>query len=268
MIRELAPAKVNLVLHVGPKRGALHEVASLFASVDGVADVVEVEAAEADSVACEGVTGPNLAEAALRAFRSEHPELPPLRVAIEKHIPVAAGMAGGSADAAAVLRAANRIAGEPFDSAALRRIAAPLGSDVPSQVEPGHAIVSGTGEVVEPVELPRLLLGIVPDPDGLSTATVFAEAERLGLPRARLDLQGVRDVAVLDAEGIAAGLENDLQEAALSLRPGLRAKLDALRGAGALGALVSGSGPTVYGVFADPPVPVPPGMLVTMVAGR
>src|SRR4051812_38957676 len=112
MIRETAPAKVNLVLHVGPRRGdGLHELASLFASLD-LADDVTVEPAGQDEVLCAGVEGPNLAQAALEAFRAASGELPPLRVVIEKRIPVAAGLGGGSADAAAVLRAANTIAGD------------------------------------------------------------------------------------------------------------------------------------------------------------
>src|SRR5437764_7868922 len=111
MIRETAPAKVNLVLHVGPRRAdGLHELCSLFASLE-LADGVTVEPADSDEVVCPGVAGPNLAQAAIDAFRSAaKSELPPLRVTIHKRIPVAAGLGGGSADAAAVLRAANRIA--------------------------------------------------------------------------------------------------------------------------------------------------------------
>ena len=249
MIPEHAPAKVNLVLQVGPvAANGLHEVCSLFASLD-LADEVEVSEAAVDGIVCDGVDGPNLAEAALQAFRDRAP-LPPLEVRIEKRIPVAAGLAGGSADAAAVLRAANQIAGHPFDADALREIAAPLGSDVPSQVEPGHAIVTGTGERVERVGLPEMTLVLVPAA-GLSTADVFREAERLGTPRDVLDPARLRALASAGVAEIAAALENDLQPAALSLRPEIGAALDALVGQGALGALVSGSGPTCFGVFDD-----------------
>ena len=246
MITERAYAKVNLILRVGPRRGELHELCSLFASID-LHDVVEVEEAAADSVECEGVDGPNLAAAAIAALR-ERVDLPPLRVRIEKRIPVAAGLGGGSADAAAVLRAGNSIAGSPLTSDELRATAAALGSDVPSQVEPGHAIVSGTGERVEPVELAPMDLVLVPSEEGLSTGAVYAEADRLGTPRAQLACDEVRALAA--AGDLAARLENDLAPAALSLRPELRASLDALRSEGALGAAVSGSGPTVFGVFA------------------
>src|SRR3954469_14023977 len=104
MIRESAPAKVNLILHVGRRRAdGLHDICSLFASLD-LADHVTVEPAGADEVICAGVGGPNLAQAAVEALRADAArELPPLRVTIDKRIPVAAGLGGGSADAAAVL---------------------------------------------------------------------------------------------------------------------------------------------------------------------
>ena len=271
MIRELAPAKVNLVLRVGPVApNGLHEVCSLFASLE-LHDVVEVRESDRDEVACDVVPGPNLAEAAIRAFRAAHPALPPLEVWIDKRVPVAGGMAGGSADAAAVLRAANQIAGVPFDADALRAIAAPLGSDVPSQVEPAHAIVTGSGERVVRIGLPPMALVLVPDPDGLLTRDVFRKADSLGPPRAELDCGDLEDFPRLNVPGIAGRLENDLQEAALSLRPELADTLESVRRTGALGALVSGSGPTVFGVFAERAeaeraAAVIPGALVTMVA--
>ena len=254
MIRELAYAKVNLILRVGPRRGDLHELCSLFASI-GLHDVVDVEEAAGDSVECEGVDGPNLAATAIAGLRAAIPGLPPLAVRIGKRIPVAAGLAGGSADAAAVLRAGNRLAGSPLTGDELRAVAARLGSDVPSQVEPRHALVSGTGERVEPVELPQLHLVLVRSEEGLSTAAVYAEADRLGATRAQLGCDELR--ALVRAGGdagapaLAAHLENDLQAAALSLRPALASRLAELRDAGALGALVSGSGPTVFGLFPD-----------------
>jgi 4-diphosphocytidyl-2-C-methyl-D-erythritol kinase len=244
-VHERAYAKLNLVLHVGrPRPDGLHPICSIFASVD-LADDVYAEPAAADTVDCPGVEGPNLAAAALAALREHVPSLPPLGVRIEKRIPVAAGLGGGSADAAAVLRAANRLAGDPLDLPALRHIAATLGSDVPSQVEPRHALVGGVGEIVEPVELPPLVAVLVPQPSGLATAAVYAELDRMHGWREALDADRVRALAA------SASLENDLQPAALSLRPELAGVLDELRAAGALGALVSGSGPTCFGLFAD-----------------
>ena len=250
MISERAPAKVNLLLHVGPRReDGLHELCSLFATID-LADDVTVEEAAADEVVCEGIPGPNLALAAVERFRAEAaPDLPPLRVAIEKRIPVAAGLGGGSADAAAVLRAANELAGRPLDADGLRALGAGIGADVPSQVEPRHALVTGAGEGVEAVELPPMTLLLVPDEHGLSTADVYARADALGTTRAELDVERVRELAARPLYELTAVLENDLEGAAVSLRPELDGRMDVLREAGALTARVTGSGPTVFGVF-------------------
>ncbi len=161
-IVERAHAKVNLVLRVGaPREDGLHPLCSLFAALE-LADEVRVEpradgegeepggaaGGRGDLVVCPGVEGDNLAAAAAAAFRAAAPEagLPPLRIEIVKRIPVAAGLAGGSADAAAVLRAANWLAGSPLSADDLRAVAAGLGSDVPSQVAPAHAIVGCVGE--------------------------------------------------------------------------------------------------------------------------
>ena len=255
-VTEHAHAKVNLVLRVGaPREDGLHPLCSLFASL-ALADTVRVEASDADVVVCRGVAGENLAARAAVAFRAVVPELPPLRITIDKRIPVAAGLGGGSADAAAVLRAANRLTGAALDAAELRRLAAGLGSDVPSQVEPRHALVSGVGERVEPVELPAMALVLVPQGGGLSTAAVYSELDRLrgrsGRPAASaLDPEPLRRLAGGPLDGLAAGLENDLQPAAMSLRPELERVLAALVRAGALAAQVTGSGPTTFGIFAD-----------------
>jgi 4-diphosphocytidyl-2-C-methyl-D-erythritol kinase len=255
MIREAAPAKVNLVLHVGPRRAdGLHEICSLFASLE-LADelLVEPRGGGHDEVICEGVSGPNLAAAAIEAFRAARSgtnDLAPLRVTIGKRIPVAAGLGGGSADAAAALRAANRLAGHPLGAPALHAIARELGADVPSQLEPRHALVTGAGEHVEPVDLPEMTLVLVPSREGLSTKDVYAEADRLPSTRAHLDPEPLRALAMAPVATLARGMENDLEAAALSLRPELARTLALLDEAGALAARISGSGPTAFGVFA------------------
>lgn len=251
-VTETAPAKVNLILQVGPRRDdGLHALCSLFASID-LADALRFEVSEeggADKVICPGVGGPNLVTAALAAYRHAVRELPPLRVEVEKRIPVAAGLGGGSADAAAALRAANRIAGGRLDADGLRALGFELGADVPSQVEPGHGLVEGAGERVEPVALPRMSLLLAPSTPGLPTADVYAEADRIGSTRARLDPERVRAAADASLEELASALVNDLEPAVLSLRPELEQTSRALAERGALGALISGSGPTVFGVF-------------------
>jgi 4-diphosphocytidyl-2-C-methyl-D-erythritol kinase len=274
VIRERAPAKVNLVLQVGPPRAdGLHELCSIFASLE-LADELSFEESDRDELVCLGVEGPNLVEAALRLFRERvAPDLPPLRVTIDKRIPVAAGLGGGSADAAAALRAAGALAGRPLDADGLRALGAALGADVPSQVEPRHALVTGAGEKVEPLRLPEMALVLVPSSDGLSTARVYEEADRIESTRERLDPDSLRALAGGPLEALAAGVENDLQAAALSLRPDVGEPLEQLRAGGALAAAVSGSGPTVFGVFPDPPAAERAaqhiaGALVTRLAAR
>ncbi len=259
-VTERAPAKVNLVLRVGPLRAdGMHELSSLFASVE-LEDRVELHPAtqEEDEVVCPGVDGENLASKALSLFRDAAPdaELGPVRVEIDKAIPVAAGLGGGSADAAAVLRGANRLAGHPLSGQDLHALAVRLGSDVPSQLRPGHAIVTGGGELVEPVALQPIDLVLVPQERGLATGEVYGELDRLRAagalaPPAALDPEPLRELACHTGLQLATALENDLEAAALSLRPELAKGLAALERLGALAARVTGSGPTVFGVFAS-----------------
>ena len=213
MLRELAYAKLNLVLHVGrPRADGMHPICSLMASID-LADEVTATARDSgsDTVICPGVPDHNLAARALADFRSRAGGgLPPLELRIDKRIPVAAGLGGGSADAAAALRIANELAGGPLAAEELLRLAADLGSDVPSQLDPRHALVQGVGERVEPVELPPLTAVLVPDPEGLSTAEVYAELDRIGGARDQLDPEPLRTLAAAGPADLAAGLANDL----------------------------------------------------------
>jgi 4-diphosphocytidyl-2-C-methyl-D-erythritol kinase len=254
VFHERAYAKLNLVLHVGPPGvDGMHPLCSLFASID-LADELRggPSASAEDSIECPGVEEPNIGVAAIAAFRERiGAELAPVRIVIDKRIPVAAGLGGGSADAAAVLRLLNRLAGEPLDPGALHELAASLGSDVPSQLDPRHALVRGTGELVEPIELPPLWVVLVPAHDGLSTRAVYAELDRRGDGRDRLDPTPLRRLSAAAPATLAAALENDLQPAAFALRPELKETLGRIRASGALGAAVSGSGPTCFGLFAD-----------------
>ena len=252
-----APGKINLCLYLGPPRDdGKHELVSVVQSVS-LADDVQMELdtdARRDEVDCPGVEGANLALAALDAFRRETSwDAGPVRVTISKRVPVAAGMGGGSADAAAVLRLAARASG--LGSAdLLQKIAAELGADVPAALEPGVALATGAGERVERLPAARRDLAVVVLPaDGeLSTADVFAEADRLGLPRPEADLAARRaDVssAVAGAQLPQDLMVNDLEPAARSLHPAIDDALDDAHRAGADRALVSGSGPTVVGLF-------------------
>ncbi|HEY0317951.1 MAG TPA: hypothetical protein VGC49_06615 [Solirubrobacterales bacterium] len=247
-----APAKLNLCLYLGRRReDGLHELCSLFEPL-ALADLIKVSEAEADEVVCAGVDGENLAARALAGLRARGWQHPPLRVEIEKRVPVAAGLGGGSADAAAVLRLAR---GEVEDLPAL---AAELGADVPSQLVPSLALVGGAGERVEPLPAPSAHAAVLlPDGGGLGTGEVFAEADRLGLGRSPEELERIAD-RLREVAGAGASpldypdlLVNDLEPAARSLRPGIGDALDELREAGAPVAILSGSGPTAVGLFAD-----------------
>jgi 4-diphosphocytidyl-2-C-methyl-D-erythritol kinase len=247
-----APAKLNLCLYLGPRRAdALHELCSLFEPL-ALADLIEVTEAAGDEVVCPGVEGENLAARALARLRERGWSRPPLRVEIEKRVPLAAGLGGGSADAAAVLRLAR---GEVDD---LEALAAELGADVPSQLQPALALVRGAGERVErlPEPAPHAAV-LLPDGGGLSTAAVFAEADRLGTGREPDELEALavrlREVAGAGASPLSYPqlLVNDLEAPARSLRPAIGDALDELREAGAQAVLLSGSGPTAVGLFAD-----------------
>jgi 4-diphosphocytidyl-2-C-methyl-D-erythritol kinase len=251
-MRLLAPAKLNLCLYLGARRDdGLHELCSLFEPLS-LADVLEVEEAERDEVGNDAVDGEDLAARALRALRDAGFDGPPLRISVAKRIPVAAGLGGGSADAAAVLRLA---AGEVAD---LESLAFGLGADVPSQLRPATALVTGAGERVRrlPDPAPHAFV-LLPGEGGLPTAEVYAEADRRSLGRSAAELAEI-EARLAEAAGAGSSplaytelLANDLEAAALALRPEIAGALEALRAAGAALALVTGSGPTAFGLFED-----------------
>ena len=247
-MRELAPAKINLCLYVGPLRpDGYHELVSVMQAID-LADELELtdSDATADDVRCPDVEGPNLAAHALAAFR-EHTgwDGPPQLRQIEKRIPVAAGLGGGSADAAATLRLLARRSGRG-SHAALLEIATSLGADVPSQLQPGRWLVQGFGERLTPLaDAEPLGIVLLPSSAKLSTAAVYAQADRLGLTRGADELAAA--LAALDPNSPEP--VNDLEQAARSLEPTIDGAIETVRREGAARALVSGSGPTVVGLF-------------------
>ena len=254
VIHERAYAKVNLCLLLGGTRDdGRHELVTVFESVTLADDlVIETPARSGtDTVICPGVSGPNLVAEAVTNLRAVGWGAPPLQIEIEKRIPVAAGMGGGSADAAALLRAAPQLA--EIAPATVLEIATALGADVPSQLDPGPALGTGAGEIVRP--LPSLAdhaLLVLPQPFGLSTADVYREADSLGLARAATDLDARR--AELEFSLVAEIqlpddlLVNDLEPASVSLAPHLAGALTAAVQAGCERAIVCGSGPTVIGI--------------------
>jgi 4-diphosphocytidyl-2-C-methyl-D-erythritol kinase len=257
-LRALAPGKVNLCLFLGPGRDdGRHEVVTLLESVS-LADEVSLAVlagSAADEVVCVGVDGPNLVSDALAGLRARGWDGPPVRIQIIKRLPVAAGMGGGSADAAAALRLAAELA--PARPEAVAVLAAALGADVPSQLVPGLWLGTGAGDQVEPlVPLAEHAYLILPQPFALSTADVYREADRLGFSRSAADLREADTQlrARLRAGGVLPEhlIVNDLEPATLSLCPAVSRSLDEVRGAGADQAFVSGSGPTVAGLFWGP----------------
>jgi 4-diphosphocytidyl-2-C-methyl-D-erythritol kinase len=267
-----APAKLNLGLYLGkPRQDGLHELCSLFEPL-ALADLLRITEAERDEVICPGVEGENLATRALRALRERGWDAPPLRIEIEKRTPVAAGLGGGSADAAAVLRLATPECVRTYPQlswlsanslgvvADLPAIAAELGADVPSQLRPALALVRGAGERVEPLPAPaEHAVLLLPSGGGLSTKDVFDEADRLGLGREEDALDAISDELRVAAGAGASPLAyvdlivNDLEPAAVSLRPDIGDALGHLRKAGAPAVFLSGSGPTVVGLFPSMP---------------
>jgi 4-diphosphocytidyl-2-C-methyl-D-erythritol kinase len=252
-----APAKVNLLLQVGPVRDGYHELMTVFHAVS-LFDEVTVAPAEELTIRVTGdpvlpldavpLGADNLAARAVRALAAVLGREPAVAISIGKCIPVAGGMAGGSADAAAALLACNHLWGAPLTHSRLLDIAAALGSDVPFPLVGSTAVGTGRGEALTPVEVGgRFHWVFAYARGGLSTPAVYAEYDRLrnGPVRpphaAPLLLAGLREG---DAEAVGAALENDLQAAALTLRPELAGTLAAGREHGALGAIVSGSGPT------------------------
>lgn len=246
----LAPAKVNLCLFLGPSRAldGRHELVTVFDALD-LADVLTVSVGgSVDEVLCPGVVGPNLAARALELLREAGWSSPPLRITIDKRIPVAAGMGGGSADAAAVLSLA-------ADEMAVDALAARLGADVSALIEPGLWMAAGVGDA----EMVRYRAGlgehayvVLPSASGLSTADVYREADRLGIGRSLAELDALKPRI---RQGLARQafphelIVNDLAPAALSLRPSIQDALDALLDCGAEEAIVSGSGPTTVGIW-------------------
>jgi len=257
------PAKVNLELMVGPRRpDGFHHLATVFQAV-GLYDDVSVESADDWGVT---VTGPyadqvptddsNLAIRAARLLAGETGIDIPVHITIDKDIPVAGGMAGGSADAAGALVACDALWGLGSSKAGLEELGAELGSDVPFALTGGTAMGSGRGDRLAPV-LGRghyhwvFALGEV----GLSTPTVYAECDRL---RATLRVpEPVPSASMMtalrsgDAAALGRALTNDLQPAAISLLPRLEEVLRTGIEYGALGGVVSGSGPTVAFLVSD-----------------
>jgi 4-diphosphocytidyl-2-C-methyl-D-erythritol kinase len=252
------PAKVNLQLSVGPVRpDGYHELATVFQAVSVFDEITARSRADEGitlSISGEGegqlpADGDNLAFRAAEALAEFFGIAPAVDMHIRKSIPVAGGMAGGSADAAAALVACDALWRLGASKDELAEIAANLGADVPFALHGGTAIGTGKGENLMPVLSRGSIHWVFALADGgLSTPAVYAECDRLRFTRSAPEpyvsdmlLQAIR---AGDPVLLGKCLHNDLQAAAVSLRPGLHQVLEVGDDLGALGGLVSGSGPT------------------------
>ena len=252
-----APAKLNLHLTSGPRReDGYHELTTVFHAVS-LHDELTVEPAGALSLTITGegagelpVDSSNLAVKAVRLLAQETGHDPSVAMTLHKGIPVAGGCAGGSADAAAALVACDALWGTALSKDELSALGARLGSDVPFSLHGGTALGTGRGERLTPVLAHGSYAWVLAlAAGGLSTPAVFGELDRqreAGTPAVAGDPAGVL-AALRSGSSVALGaaLSNDLQAPALTLRPGLRRLLDTGLELGALGGIVTGSGPTV-----------------------
>ncbi len=239
-----APAKINLALVVGPARGdGKHELLTVYQRL-GIADRIELE--PAPELRVDGFSGDTLVRDSLAALADRAGIEPRWHARIEKRLPVAAGLGGGSSDAATALRLANETLAEPLPPDDLHELAARLGSDVPFFLADGPQLGSGDGTSLEPVDLPQdfwVVLVLPRDTQKPSTAAVYAAFD------ARDGAHGWDDrrAALLDGlerlrrpRDLAALPQNDLASSPLAGR---------LRSVGAFRADVTGAGPAVYGLF-------------------
>ena len=253
-----AYAKLNLTLDIlGKRPDGYHDLCMVMQSVT-LADTITLTENRGEGLRVRTnlrflPTGEkNLAAAAaLRFWEAREQEPENLDIAIEKRIPVCAGMAGGSSDAAAVLRALNARAGEPFSPRELAKVGERVGSDVPYCVLGGTALAEGRGEVLTPLPpLPRCWVVVCKPDFPVSTPELFAQADRVKLRR-RPDTKGI--LAALEAGdlgGVARRMYNVFEDV---MPPRLHARVAEIKNEliqrGALGACMSGSGPTAFGLF-------------------
>lgn len=248
-----APAKVNLILRVLRKRqDGYHDISTLMQPV-AIYDEITVRVDEGSGItlSCSNPAVPadntNLAWRAAELFLNHTGITCRAGIDIKKNIPAGAGLGGGSSDAASVLRGLNTLLDAGLGADDLMRIGASIGSDVPFFILGAPAIATGRGEVLEAVPLPRYWYVLVNPGFEVSTAWVY---KNLDLTKARQDyILSYSGEVFENPDKLVTIMVNDLEAAAFGLHPGIRSIKDAVLSAGAVGALMSGSGPTVFGLF-------------------
>ncbi len=255
-----AYGKINLGLDVVRKReDGYHQVRMIMQTV-GIFDKITMERNSTGEIRVEtnlpyvpNGEG-NLAYKAARLIREEFHLKDAVDISIKKVIPVAAGMAGGSTDAAAVLVGMNRIFDLGLSKKRLMELGVRLGADVPYCIMRGTALSEGIGEILTPLPAaPQCHIVLAKPQVSVSTKAVYGKLNVAGLaPEAHPDIDGmVRAIEKGDLDGVTARLGNVLETVTIPDHPEIRAIKEILMNAGAEGALMSGSGPTVFGIFKD-----------------
>lgn len=255
MLTLLSPAKVNLMLDVlGKREDGYHEIESIMTRISIFDELsIHIEEREGLEVTC---TGPapsgekNIAYKAALEILKRCPDKIKVKVHIKKNIPVAAGLGGGSSNAATVLLGLNNMLGTGLSRDELMRIGAKLGADVPFFVFEKPAIARGIGEILEGIDLPKMWFVLVNPNIPVSTADVYRGLNlKIGLTKERFDINITNFSS--GVEGAARNLHNDLEDVAIRMHPEIGFVKDELLSVGAVSALMSGSGATVFGLFAN-----------------
>jgi 4-diphosphocytidyl-2-C-methyl-D-erythritol kinase len=260
-MRMQARAKVNLALRVhGVRPDGYHEVETLLQSIT-LHDEISMEPAETTRVSLEWAPGlagtlperPDIVERTIRTARRYVADLPNATVRIVKGIPIGAGLGGASADAAAVILGLVALHGRNLPTGLTRDIASEVGVDVPFCLIGGTARGTGAGNQLEPLPNPGTLwwvLGIPSTP--LSTGAVYRRFDEVAIPTVGNIEELIAALSAGDLEGIGATLVNDLEPAAFELLPKLAGLKRAMRSAGAIGSVMTGSGSAIIGLCRDP----------------
>jgi len=252
-----APAKINLSLRVTSKReDGFHEIITLMQPLS-LSDfiTITVKSGEGITITCDDpeipTDGRNLVHKAVRMFLDVAGLNRKVHIDIEKRIPVAAGLGGGSSDGAATLLALNELTGEVLSDLQLFDIAAKIGSDVPFFLLRGSAVAGGRGEILRAVKLPEYSYILINPGFGVSAAWAYSNLTLTETSHnIRITDLEERGAALLERpSSVVDILENDLERAVLAQHPEIAELLLALKECGAGGALMSGSGPTVFGLF-------------------
>ena len=252
-----APAKINLCLKVFSKRDdGYHEIETLFERIS-LADQVSIEPCEETTVIfCDNPGVPvdvnSLMGRAVRNFRKETGENLHFDIKIEKNIPIGAGLGGGSSDTAAILKGMNELSGFPLEEEALLELAGKLGADIPFFITDSRfAYGKGRGDIIEKIETPLEIWHVlITPPFEVRTKEVYGKVSAFSLTNNKgIDRIFTAFFGESNISAIAENLCNDLQELTLRDFPSLGNVFSELQKEGAKGVLLSGSGPTVFGIF-------------------